>query len=133
MLDAQGELVDMLHCANISKKSTKPNALALKGPDMKALQTFIVDHSPHVIAVGASNLACADMKESIFECIRRVFEDNARAVPVETGDISVVRGTLRSELPRALPVFPLPLSLAAALTCFFILSGVPRRNGGAPV
>ncbi|KAK1292420.1 hypothetical protein QJS10_CPB17g01754 [Acorus calamus] len=67
MLDSSGEMVDVLYTSSISIRSRGLIEQQRKKNDEQRLQKFLIDHQPHIVGVGAANLACKNLKDDICE------------------------------------------------------------------
>ena len=90
MLDPQGELTDFLVTPALGGRSRTAAAAAARASELLALQRFMEEHSPHLVFVGASSLACRELKERIYEVIKKIMEETPTAIPHETQVIDVL-------------------------------------------
>ena len=65
VLDAAGELVDVLFSNSLNFKSSANNEKQRK-EHQEALK-FMIDHQPHAVCVGAANMSCKTLKDEINE------------------------------------------------------------------
>ena len=81
MLDAAGELLEVLHTPFLCTRaggggaqrgevelSTDQQIMARrKESDGVKLRDLMMEHKPHIVVVGASNLACCKLQDEIYE------------------------------------------------------------------
>ena len=67
MLDPAGEVLDILFTSHLSIRSKNSGLQKRKENDQQRLLKFMMDHQPHVVVLGASNLRCKNLKDDIFE------------------------------------------------------------------
>ncbi|XP_006654589.1 transcription elongation factor SPT6 homolog isoform X2 [Oryza brachyantha] len=92
MLDASGELVDVLYAGSISVRSQGVAEQQRKKNDQQRVLKFMTDHQPHVVCVGASNYNCRQLKDDIYEVIFKIVEDHPRDVNPQMENFSIVYG-----------------------------------------
>ncbi|KAG2242461.1 hypothetical protein Bca52824_095700, partial [Brassica carinata] len=66
MLDSSGEVLDVLYAGSLTLRSQNVNDQQRKKNQDRVLK-FMMDHQPHVVALGAVNLACTRLKDDIYE------------------------------------------------------------------
>lgn len=98
MLDSSGEVLDVLYTGSISLRSQSANDQHRKKNDQQRVLKFMTDHQPHVVVLGAANLACARLKDDIYEVIFKMVEEYPREFGHEMEGILVVYGD--ESLPR---------------------------------
>ncbi|KAL8162313.1 hypothetical protein V2J09_013802 [Rumex salicifolius] len=92
MLDANGEIVDVLEAGSISFRSQNINDQQRKKNDQQRLLTFMAEHNPTVVILGAANMACSKLKEDIYEIVFKMVEENPRDVGHELAQMKIVYG-----------------------------------------
>ncbi|XP_073273008.1 transcription elongation factor SPT6 homolog isoform X2 [Primulina huaijiensis] len=92
MLDAAGEILDVLNAPSLSLSNQNVNAQQHKRNDQQRVQKFMMDHQPHVVALGAANLSCTRLKEDIYEIIFKMVEDNPRDVGHDMDNLNIFYG-----------------------------------------
>eukprot|EP00898_Chlorokybus_atmophyticus_P008664 jgi/Chlat1/879/Chrsp107S01340 len=106
VLDAMGELVDVLFCGQIPHnrfqgKDQRPAAMitARQQQEFERLQSFIEEHAPQVAIVGGANMHCRRLVDNISEAFSNIVQDNPRAVDAAyEKSVGVVYGS--EEIPR---------------------------------
>ncbi|XP_073017502.1 transcription elongation factor SPT6 homolog isoform X1 [Primulina eburnea] len=98
MLDAAGEILDVLNAPSLSLNNQNANAQQHKRNDQQRVQKFMMDHQPHVVSLGAANLSCTRLKEDIYEIIFKMVEDNPRDVGHNMDNLNIFYGD--ESLPR---------------------------------
>ncbi|KAK1302050.1 hypothetical protein QJS10_CPB12g01717 [Acorus calamus] len=83
MLDSSGEMVDVLYTSSISIRSRGLIEQQRKKNDEKRLQKFLIDHQPHIVGVGAANLACKNLMDDICEAIFELVQERPRDIGYE--------------------------------------------------
>ncbi|XP_078444726.1 global transcription factor group B1 isoform X2 [Wolffia australiana] len=79
MLDAAGELLDVLYAGSINLKSSgNGDHPPRKKKDQEEVLKFMIDHQPHAVCVGAANMTCKTLKDEINEIIYRIVEHHPR-------------------------------------------------------
>lgn len=73
MLDSAGELVDVLYAGSISVRSQAVTDQQRKRNDCQRLLKFMVNHQPHVICIGATNMSCRQLRDDINEVCTKFF------------------------------------------------------------
>ncbi|RVW76552.1 Transcription elongation factor SPT6-like [Vitis vinifera] len=99
MLDSLGEVMDVLHASSLiiwSRNNQKQQKQ--KKIDQERVREFMTEHQPHVVVLGAVNLACRRLKEEIYEIIFKMMEENPRDVSQKMDGIRIVYGD--ESLPR---------------------------------
>ena len=78
-MDAAGELLEVLHTpflctrggggqrGEVELTADQQIMARRKESDEVKLRELMMEHKPHVVVVGASNLACRKLKDEIFE------------------------------------------------------------------
>ncbi|XP_057785560.1 LOW QUALITY PROTEIN: transcription elongation factor SPT6 homolog [Salvia miltiorrhiza] len=92
MLDSSGEVLDVLHAGSLNLRGQSVNEQQRKRNDQQRVQKFMMDHQPHIVVLGATNLSCTRLKEDIYEIIFKMVEDNPRDVGHEMDNLNVVYG-----------------------------------------
>ncbi|KAL3637090.1 Transcription elongation factor spt6 [Castilleja foliolosa] len=92
MLDSSGEVLDVLHAGSLSARGQSIDEQQRKKNDQQRVQKFMLDHQPHVVALGAANLSCTRLKEDIYEIIFKMVEDNPRDVGHGMDNLNIVYG-----------------------------------------
>ncbi|GLT74544.1 hypothetical protein SLA2020_463320 [Shorea laevis] len=90
MLDSSGELLDVLDVDSLHLRSQNVYALQRKKSDKLRVLKFIVNHQPHVIVIGAANVSCVELKDTIKEIVSKTEE--SRDAYQAMGRINVVYG-----------------------------------------
>lgn len=67
MLDSSGEVIDVLTTGSLTLRSQNVNDQQRKKNDQQRVFQFMMDHRPHVVVLGAVNLACTSLKDDIYE------------------------------------------------------------------
>ncbi|CAM0913303.1 unnamed protein product [Alopecurus aequalis] len=98
MLDSSGELVDVLYAGSICTKSRGGAEDQRKINDEQRAVKFMIDHQPHVVCIGASNMNCRKLKEAIFEVIFKIIEENPRDINDQMANLSSI--FVNESLPR---------------------------------
>ncbi|XP_018470699.1 transcription elongation factor SPT6 homolog isoform X1 [Raphanus sativus] len=97
MLDSSGEVLDVLYAGSLTLRSQNVNDQQLKKNDQDRVLKFMMDHQPHVVALGAVNLSCTRLKDDIYEVIFQMVEEMPRDVG-HMGDLTIVY--VDESLPR---------------------------------
>ncbi|WZZ06200.1 hypothetical protein YC2023_092121 [Brassica napus] len=97
MLDSSGEVLDVLYAGSLTLRSQNVNDQQRKKNDQDRVLKFMMDHQPHVVALGAVNLACTRLKDDIYEVIFQMVEDKPRDVG-QMDDLTIVY--VDESLPR---------------------------------
>lgn len=92
MLDSSGEVVDTLFMSHFSIRSKNPAQIKRKEIDQQRFLKFMMDHQPHVVALGASNLQCKHLKDGIYEAIFKIVEEHPREFTDGLDTLNVVYG-----------------------------------------
>ncbi|XP_047948242.1 transcription elongation factor SPT6 homolog [Salvia hispanica] len=90
MLDSSGEVLDVLHAGSISIHGQSGNEQQRKRNDQQRVRKFMMDHQPHIVVLGATNLSCTRLKDRIYEIMFKMVEDNPRDVGYEMDNLNVV-------------------------------------------
>ncbi|KAG6382549.1 hypothetical protein SASPL_157779 [Salvia splendens] len=90
MLDSSGEVLDVLHAGSISIRGQSGNEQQRKRNDQQRVLKFMMDHQPHIVVLGATNLSCTRLKDGIYEIMFKMVEDNPRDVGHEMDNLNVV-------------------------------------------
>ncbi|GLT93409.1 hypothetical protein SLE2022_112030 [Rubroshorea leprosula] len=90
MLDSSGELLDVLDVGSLHLRSQNVYALQRKKSDKFSVLKFIANHQPHVIVIGAANVSCVKLKDTIKEIVSKIEE--SRDANQAMGRINVVYG-----------------------------------------
>ncbi|XP_010528633.1 PREDICTED: transcription elongation factor SPT6 homolog [Tarenaya hassleriana] len=90
MLDSSGEVLDVLYAGSLTLRSQNVNDQQRKKNDQDRVLKFMMDHQPHVVALGAVNLNCTRLKDDIYEVIFKMVEENPRDVGHEMDELSCV-------------------------------------------
>ncbi|KAJ4828346.1 Transcription elongation factor spt6, partial [Turnera subulata] len=98
MLDSSGEVLDVLYTGSLTLRSQNVDDQQRKKNDQQRVLKFMMDHQPHVVVLGAVNLACTRLKDDIYEIIFKIVEENPRDVGHEMDELSIVYGD--ESLPR---------------------------------
>lgn len=72
MLDSSGEVLDVLYAGSLTLRSQNVNDQQRKKNDQDRVLKFMMDHQPHIVALGAVNLNCTRLKDDIYEVRIRV-------------------------------------------------------------
>ena len=88
MLDGGGEVVDFLQCPHLANPAK--GVAHLRSVDRDRVFRFLEQHSPHVIALSASHLACRLLRETLIEAVHRLVEEAPRSLPDGQNTIPVV-------------------------------------------
>jgi len=116
-LDAAGELVDFIQCYTIGRNIGGPRAaggaqMNTQQDELQALMDFVVQHRPHVCAVGALGMEARRVYEVLTATVARIVEEQPRAIPEEVSVIAVEyvddtvaklcesAGAVKSEMPE---------------------------------
>lgn len=67
MLDSEGEMVDVLYVNSFSVRSQTVADQQRKRNDQHQVLKFMMKHQPHVVCVGAANMACKRLSDDIYE------------------------------------------------------------------
>ena len=67
MLDSSGGVLDVLYAGSLTLRSQNVSDQQRKKNDQDRVLKFMVDHQPHVLALGAVNLSCTRLKDDIYE------------------------------------------------------------------
>lgn len=67
MLDAAGEVMNVLHTGYLNLKVNSPEQKQRKENDQVRLLQFMREYQPHVCVLGAANLQCQRLEKDIFE------------------------------------------------------------------
>ncbi|XWS65424.1 hypothetical protein CRYUN_Cryun05aG0111600 [Craigia yunnanensis] len=89
MLDASGEVLDVLYTGSLTLRSQNVNDQQCKKSDQQRVLKFMTDHQPHVV-LGAGNLSCTWLKDDIDEIIFKMVEENPTDVGHEMDELSIV-------------------------------------------
>ncbi|KAJ7545245.1 hypothetical protein O6H91_09G112200 [Diphasiastrum complanatum] len=81
MLDPAGELVDTLHTGYLTIRPNSFEQEQWKRNDQQRLLRFLRDHQPHVVVVGAVNLACRQLYNEVKEVLLKIGEKYPRDLP----------------------------------------------------
>lgn len=92
MLDSSGEVLDVLYAGSLSLRGQTGDDQKKKKDDQERVLKFLMEHQPHVVVLGAVNLACLKLKEDIYEIIFKMVEDNPREVGLEMDNLNIVYG-----------------------------------------
>ncbi|AEE34373.1 global transcription factor group B1 [Arabidopsis thaliana] len=98
MLDSSGEVLDVLYAGSLTSRSQNVNDQQRKKSDQDRVLKFMMDHQPHVVALGAVNLSCTRLKDDIYEVIFQMVEEKPRDVGHGMDDLSIVY--VDESLPR---------------------------------
>ncbi|KFK40992.1 hypothetical protein AALP_AA2G071400 [Arabis alpina] len=98
MLDSSGEVLDVLYAGSLTLRSQNVNDQQRKKSDQDRVLKFMMDHQPHVVALGAVNLSCTRLKDDIYEVIFQMVEEKPRDVGHGMDDLSIVY--VDESLPR---------------------------------
>ncbi|CAN0929200.1 Transcription elongation factor SPT6 homolog [Linum grandiflorum] len=98
MLDSAGEVLDVLYTGSLTLRSQNVDDQQRKKNDQQRVLKFMMDHQPHVVALGAVNLSCTKLKEDIYEIMFKMVEENPRDVGHDMDELSIVYGD--ESLPR---------------------------------
>ncbi|KAG2242872.1 hypothetical protein Bca52824_095280 [Brassica carinata] len=98
MLDSSGEVLDVLYAGSLTLRSQNVNDQQRKKNDQDRVLKFMMDHQPHVVALGAVNLACTRLKDDIYEVIFQMVEEKPRDVGQGMDDLTIVY--VDESLPR---------------------------------
>ncbi|XP_057817210.1 transcription elongation factor SPT6-like isoform X2 [Cryptomeria japonica] len=90
MLDPAGEVLDILFTSHLSIRSKNSGLQKRKENDQQRLLKFMMDHQPHIVVLGASNLRCKYLKDDIFEVIFKIVEEHPRDLAEGLDTINVV-------------------------------------------
>ncbi|CAN0922993.1 Transcription elongation factor SPT6 homolog [Linum grandiflorum] len=93
MLDADGEVLDVLYTASLASRDQQR-----KRYDQQQVMKFMMDHQPHVVALGAVNLSCKRLKDDIYDIYSKMVEENPRDMRHDMDGFRVVYGD--ESLPR---------------------------------
>ncbi|KAJ0243006.1 Transcription elongation factor SPT6 [Hirschfeldia incana] len=97
MLDSSGEVLDVLYAGSLTLRSQNANDQQRKKNDQDRILKFMMDHQPHVLALGAVNLSCTRLKDDIYEVIFQMVEEKPRDVG-QMADLTIVY--VDESLPR---------------------------------
>lgn len=120
-LDTAGELVDYIQCHTIGRNLGGPRAaggaqMNSQQDELQALMNFVVQHRPHVCAVGAIGMDARRVYEVLTATVARIVEEQPRAIPEEVSVIAVeyvddtvaklceTASVVKSEMPEQTPV-----------------------------
>lgn len=92
MLDSSGEVLDTLFTSHFSIRSKNPAQMKRKEIDQQRFLKFMMDHQPHVVALGASNIYCKHLKDGIYEAIFKIVEEHPREFTDGLDTLNVVYG-----------------------------------------
>ena len=92
MLDSSGEVLDTLFMSHFSIRSKNPAQIKRKEIDQQRFLKFMMDHQPHVVALGASNIQCKHLKDGIYEAIFKIVEEHPREFTEGLDTLNVVYG-----------------------------------------
>lgn len=92
MLDSSGEVLDTLFTSHFSIRSKNPAQIKRKEIDQQRFLKFMMDHQPHVVALGASNIYCKHLKDGIYEAIFKIVEEHPREFTDGLDTLNVVYG-----------------------------------------
>ena len=67
MLDSSGEMLDVLHAGSLTQRSQNVNHQQRRKNDQQRVLKFMKNYRPHVIVLGAANVACTRLKDDIKE------------------------------------------------------------------
>ncbi|XP_048603156.1 transcription elongation factor SPT6 homolog isoform X3 [Brassica napus] len=98
MLDSSGEVLDVLYAGSLTLRSQNVSDQQRKKNDQDRVLKFMMDHQPHVLALGAVNLSCTRLKDDIYEVIFQVVEEKPRDVEHGMDDLTIVY--VDESLPR---------------------------------
>ncbi|CAA7015126.1 unnamed protein product [Microthlaspi erraticum] len=98
MLDSSGEVLDVLYAGSLTLRSQNVNDQQRKKNDQDRVLKFMMDHQPHIVALGAVNLNCTRLKDDIYEVIFQMVEEKPRDVGQGMDDLSIVY--VDESLPR---------------------------------
>ncbi|CAH2065577.1 unnamed protein product [Thlaspi arvense] len=98
MLDSSGEVLDVLYAGSLTLRSQNVSDQQRKKSDQDRVLKFMMDHQPHVVALGAVNLNCTRLKDDIYEVIFQMVEEKPRDVGHGMDDLSIVY--VDESLPR---------------------------------
>ncbi|KAJ9547975.1 hypothetical protein OSB04_020518 [Centaurea solstitialis] len=90
MLDSYGEVLDVLYAGSLSIRGQSVADQQRKKNDQQRVVKFMTDHQPHVVVLGAVNLACTKLKDDVYETIFKMVEDNPRDVGHEMDNLKIV-------------------------------------------
>ena len=88
MLDGGGEVIDFLQCPHLGNPAK--GVAHLRQVDRDRVFRFLEQHSPHVIALSASHLACRLLRDTLIETVHRLVEEAPRSLPDGQNTIPVV-------------------------------------------
>ncbi|BBN03708.1 transcription elongation factor SPT6 [Marchantia polymorpha subsp. ruderalis] len=92
MLDAAGEIVNILHTGYLTIRAGSAEQQARKKQDQAKLLQFVKDSQPHVVVLGAANLACRHLLADIHEVTFKIVEEHPRDLAEGLDTINVVFG-----------------------------------------
>ncbi|CAN8238192.1 unnamed protein product [Cochlearia groenlandica] len=98
MLDSSGEVLDVLYAGSLTLRSQNVNDMQRKKSDQDRVLKFMMDHQPHIVALGGVNLNCTRLKDDIYEVIFQIVEEKPRDVGHGMDDLSIVY--VDESLPR---------------------------------
>ncbi|VVB05328.1 unnamed protein product [Arabis nemorensis] len=98
MLDSSGELLDVLLARSLTLRSQNVNDQQRKKSDQDLLLQFMMNHQPHVVALGAVNLSCTHMKDDTYKVISQMDGKKPRDVGHGMDDLRIVY--VDESLPR---------------------------------
>jgi len=67
MLDTAGEVMSVLHTGYLNMRASSPEQKQRKENDQNRLIQFMREYQPHVCVLGAANLHCRHLSNTIFE------------------------------------------------------------------
>eukprot|EP00850_Spirogloea_muscicola_P001600 SM000006S19365 [mRNA] locus=s6:355783:364919:- [translate_table: standard] len=103
MLNAAGDLVDMLHAGYLSMGGGGEEHQRRKDGDRERLLTFLAENQPHVVALGGANLQSKRLKDDIYAIIFKIVEDEPKFLSDEVAalDCFFVEETLAQLYERS--------------------------------
>ncbi|KAJ0742822.1 putative tex-like protein, HTH domain superfamily [Helianthus annuus] len=91
MLDAFGEVVDVLTAGSLSIRGQSVNDQQRKKNDQQRILKFMSDHKPNVVVLGAVSVPCSRLKEDIYEIVCKMDGNDVDGLSVVYGDESLPR------------------------------------------
>lgn len=92
MLDADGEILNILHTGYLSTKVFTPEQAQRKENDQSRLLQVLIDFKPHIVVLGAATVQCQYLYRDISDVLFRVVERHAGDLAGRQGTIKLVYG-----------------------------------------
>ena len=131
-LDGRGALADFLVTRLLGQRpSALPALKAAQDGERRALFEFMCRHSPHVVVLGASHMACRHLRETVYQTVFRITEEAPRSLPNGLNTIQVLPAP--SAIMAADNVLPRTATDPPQPTPAPPVGAVRRRRRRAPV